>query len=300
MSRLRLSLLCSFLLIDGACSRRRDVAPQAAVEPLHDASVARVCRLLQRELAERRSACCGGRSGGHLEPECVRLLGAAVSAGSIALDDARIQSCSDALARQFVGCDWVTPSQSLPPAECRELTRGRLGLGSFCRSSLECTSPLHCEGLTPSKSGRCAAPLPVGAVCHPPADALASHLFAAHGDSAHPTCAGACSFVTHRCEAAASSGAAPCSGGADSRACAQPSGDTARLQPAGAPCRTDFDCRVGGCSGEPPICGMKCAVSLAERTRFSSRPPLVLPRRSRAASDRAPAAADASPGAAPR
>jgi hypothetical protein len=261
-------LFCACAIPAEGCRRAalddRAPSPQPAAAASGFARAAHVCHLLQGGPAERRAACCGGRPSGHVESECVRELESSLAAGRIELDQGKIQRCSEASARALEGCDWVTPGQPLPPAECEGLTRGRVALGSVCRSSLECESPLHCEGSTPSQSGRCEPPHAVGAPCGASADALATYLFARDVDRTHSSCAGDCSLVTHRCESAR----------------AERPTASAFGKRAGEACSTDFDCRVGGCTGNPGTCGMKCAISFADTARFTSLPPLGLPRRS--------------------
>ena len=196
----------------------------------------------------------------------MRVLGAAIAAGRVAVDDAAVERCGAALPAALEGCDWVTPGQPLPPAECRGLTRGRVAAGGVCRSSLECSEALHCEGGTPSEPGRCVAPLAEGMPCRAPSDNLASLLFARDLEQAHPSCVGSCSLVSHRCEKAVTSSLAL----APTRA-ALP----------GESCRTDFDCERGGCTSAG-VCGAKCAVTMLDAARLSALPKLALPRRAAA------------------
>jgi hypothetical protein len=271
------ALFCTLAVLAQGCrgAAREEAAPGVRLDAAASSlgRVTRACHVLQGGPAERRAECCGGRPSSHLESACVRELSLALSAGRIDLDDAKVQRCSEASAVALSGCDWVTPGQPLPPPACEGLTRGRVGLGGTCRSSLECESPLHCEGSTPSQGGRCTAPKAAGEPCGVPADALATYFFARDLDRTHPTCAGECSLVTHRCEAPA---AAPmATGGPPATASSAASGKLP-----GEACLTDFDCRVGGCTGTPGTCGMKCSVSLADMDRFTSLPPLALPRRS--------------------
>jgi hypothetical protein len=233
----------------------------------------RVCQAIQSAPAHRRAACCGGPPSGHVEAQCVRQLSRALAAEHIELDDQKLQSCSEASERAQTGCDWVTPGQPIPPPECRELTRGRVELGGACQSSLECRSPLHCAGSTPSQPGRCASPKPAGEPCEAPADALAAYLFVPDLERAHPSCEGECSRVSHRCE--------PSAAGSPSAARSDATPDARGSKLEGEACVTDFDCRSGGCAGEPPTCGMKCSISLADMDRFASLPSLGLPRRTR-------------------
>lgn len=264
-------------------------APPAA----SSAAAETLCHVLQGRPAERRSACCSGGSSSYLEKECVRAVTDAERGGRLALDGARLAACSEATERALAGCDWVTPGQPLPPAECRELTRGLVAAGGVCRSSLECAAPLHCQGSTPTQAGHCAAALPVGAACRAPADGLGSYLFARDLERTHPVCAGACSFVTHRCENAEPSAClagGDCPQGLACRAGRCAAAATSGQKRAGEACQTDFDCAVGGCTGSPGTCGMKCAASLADRQRATARPPFELPRRSPPAKSASPAA----------
>lgn len=184
----------------------------------------------------------------------MRVLGEALAAGRVALDEAAVDRCNEALPSAFAGCDWVTPGQPLPPDACRALTRGLVSAGGLCRSSLECVPPLHCEGATPTEAGRCSAALREGAACRASIDNLAALSFERELEQTHPSC----------------SRAAPI---ARARGARQGS-----VSPGGA-CRTDFDCVRGGCAAG--VCGAKCAVSMADAARSSSLPPLALPRRSK-------------------
>lgn len=242
--------------------------PKPEIAPQATARAEQVCQLLQGGPAERRAACCGRSGGGHVEAECVRVLGAALGAGRVAIDDGALSRCSAALATELAGCDWVTPGQPMPPRECRELTRGQVNAGGACRSSLECAARLHCEGGTPTEAGRCSPPLPDGAPCRAPSDNLAALLFASELEREHPSCAGVCSLASHRCEPKAH----------EPEQRERASGARQGTMLPGGACSTDFDCQRGGCTAG--VCGAKCAVSIAEAARLSSLPPLVLPRRS--------------------
>jgi hypothetical protein len=202
------------------------------------------------------------------------VLGAALAAGRVAIDADAVSRCSEAVPKALEGCDWVTPGQPMPPAECRALTRGLVGAGSACRSSLECAAPLHCEGGTPTEAGRCTPPLPDGSACRAPSDNLAALLFERDLEQTHPSCAGACSLASHRCERVSPEPASR----SERSSGARPGAMLPDAVLPGAACRTDFDCERGGCTAG--VCGAKCAVSMADPARVSSLPPLVLPRRS--------------------
>jgi hypothetical protein len=213
----------------------------------------------------------------------VRDLSLALAAGRIALDEAKVERCTVASTRTLEGCDWVTPGQPVPPADCQGLVVGRVTLGDLCRSSLECEGPLHCEGSSPTQSGRCAAPKAPPEPCAAAADGLATYLFVRDLERDHPTCAGTCSLLTHRCEAApptrtAAGGAAASDATVSNTAVAAGEHGGRRSKRAGAACQTDFDCGQGGCNGSPGTCGMKCAISLADRARREGLSPLSLTR----------------------
>lgn len=256
--RLRVCAGCCLLLaLQQSCQCRESTRP--AVEAVAPASprvagaalAQRVCSVLQREPAQRRQQCCGGDPERHLASECQSALAPALERGSLSIDAAALEACARASAEQQQGCSWVTPGQPLPPAACQGLTRGRLSAGATCRSALECQSPLHCAGSTPSEPGRCALPGEEGSACATQSDPLAALLFSGDLERAHPSCSGSCSLLTRRCEAASAAAAQRSSGKAASR---QTAGS-------GEACQSDFDCASGGCSAGR--CGMKCSVTLA-------------------------------------
>lgn len=226
----------------------------------------RVCDLLQRDPAQRRAQCCSTEAR-HFALECEQALGAALARGALEIDEAVLGECAAASAREQTGCDWVTPSQPLPPAVCRGLTRGLVAKGGDCRSTLECAGSLHCAGGTPSEAGRCAPPEPTGSACDRTNDGLEAYLFASDAEARQPICAGSCSMSTHRCQEAAPAAAHQVS-----------------VSPAlpGAACRSDLDCPTGGCN--VGRCGMKCTLSLASRPpslpalAFQRRPTRLEPR----------------------
>jgi len=243
--------------------------PSVAQTPAKAAAAlaSRVCGLLQREPARRRAQCCGSGEARHLGVECEQALAGALERGALAIAGAAVEACAAASVREVVGCDWVTPSQPLPPLACRSLSEGRVAEGGSCRSSLECVAPLHCSGSTPSQVGQCAAPQPDGSACGSTPDALATYLFAGDPERTHPSCAGTCSLLSRRCQAQSSA--------AESSAVGEsPRVDGQAL--AGQACRSDFDCRVGGCSAGQ--CGMKCSVALAANRAQGGVPALAFRR----------------------
>ena len=245
-------------------ARRIEIDPRAQ----------RVCELVQREPAQRKADCCGSAAPSDAFDECTRRLSLALDAKAVDIDSSALAACTVAAEAHYAGCDWVTPSQPLPPPACQALVSGKLQDGAMCRSSLECVSPLHCKGATPSEPGHCAPPEPVGAACHTGSDALGAALMVMSLDATHPTCQGTCSAASRRCEPA--SAQPTCEGSKYAL------GRKTRSAAAGDACENDFDCAEGGCGGEPKHCGMKCAISFARGA--ASKPALVLPRRTALAS----------------
>jgi len=223
-----------------------------------------VCDLVQRRSLQRKAECCGGAPLTATFDACVHALDRALDAGRVRVDAEALKRCAGALERELGGCDWVTPSVPLPPAECRALVSGLASAGAACHSSLECAAPLHCAGATPAQPGTCAEPLPVGAACARTSDALASHLMT-DTESAHPLCTGTCSFGAGECQ----------------RAGLAASPADARRSAPGEACKTDFDCARGGCA-ESGQCGMKCAVSFDALGRHDASRALVMSRTPRA------------------
>ncbi len=240
---------------------RLSPAQRSSIDPRAE----RVCDLLQREPAQRKAACCSSAQPSSAFEDCAHRLDRALEAGAVGIQDAVLEACTLASEAHYAGCDWVTPSQPLPPAACRALVVGKLAAGAACHSSLECVSPLHCKGATPSEPGRCASPEPAGAACHTSSDALAAALMIIDLDVSHPPCDGACSAVSRRCEPEPEAGMST------------PVRKT-RSAAAGEACENDFDCTEGGCVGEPKHCGMKCAISFAHGVKHS-QPALALPHR---------------------
>ena len=264
------------LLLAGSCrpgGRAPDPDRKPAGERDADARVLaeRLCGALHRIPARRVAECCGSASSDYTFEACAHELTRVLRSGTAELDLDAVQRCERSARDALVGCDWVTPSQPLPPPACRGLLQGRVAVGGRCQSSLECRSPLHCEGVSAGRPGRCAWPAPVGAACGSTSDALAAQLLERDTSAAHAQCADFCSLVSRRCEAAAQAGAA-CASTLD---CGQGQGcvtgkcaagaQIPRRSPAGQVCRTDLDCAVGGCIAArdgQKRCGMKCSATL--------------------------------------
>jgi hypothetical protein len=157
--------------------------------------VERVCNALAALPRERRAQCSGHKPGLALTSECERMLNAAVGDGSIALPPAAADRCVAEQEARYGGCDF-TAAVVLPPlASCSSMLIGQRALGDSCRSSLECSSGLHCKGASPVEAGVCAAPSPTGARCGLATDALGAYLPSRETD--HPECMGRC--IQRRC-----------------------------------------------------------------------------------------------------
>lgn len=252
-----------------AVSRQKPPAKQTAASVT--ALARRTCEALHVLPGRRVGECCGRPAPHYLFDECVRVLGAALQKESVALDPRAVTRCRESVAQSFAGCDWVTPSQPLPPAACQGLVKGRVTEGGPCRSSLECVAPLHCSERAAGEPGRCRAPQAIGAPCASGADPLAAYLLERDVPRSHPLCADFCSALSQRCEAlpavasacVASIHCVPGQRCVDGRCAIAPK--PARAQ-AGASCASDLDCDTGGCAREgdgQQSCGMKCSASVA-------------------------------------
>jgi hypothetical protein len=157
--------------------------------------VERVCSALSALPRERRAACTGHKPGIALTSECERMLNAAVSDRSLTLAPAAAERCVADQRARYADCAF-TAAVALPAVEsCSTMLIGQRALGQSCRSSLECTTGLHCKGASPVEAGVCAAPNPAGALCGLATDALGAYLPSRDGD--HPECAGSCTH--NRC-----------------------------------------------------------------------------------------------------
>lgn len=305
--------------LEGGAQARATVAPRAtaqdALGSIYPPSVEpqplarELCDALHALPAARAAACCGTRSESGLGDQCVRAVSAALRDGAVEIDESSIAACRAAMERALEGCDWVTPSEPLSPPACQRLLRGKLSVGSVCRSSLECAGESHCEGLGPTKTGVCAAPAARGEGCGAHIDVLATYTLERGLERTHPFCAEYCSLATHRCAAppeigdsclsavncapgqtcvaGACSSAAP--GRAGDRCGASPCGEglhcregiCAPLAAAGQACVGDLDCAAGGCGrrgGGEKTCGAQCTPSFEALARRAEGPTLGLPR----------------------
>jgi hypothetical protein len=231
----------------------------------------RLCEALFVKPARRKAECCGRAEQPPLLDACVSTLETSLRAQALSLESAAVSACEVALDTALTGCDWVGSSLPPTPAACQGLFVGHVLGGGACRSSLECAGALHCEGVSPTRSGTCTAPAPLGAGCGAQVDALASYTLQRDLASSHPMCQDFCSLAQNRCEPVPAAGqscqasvnCAPgqsCSGGRCSEPTAAP-----RARP-GEACRTHLDCAVGGCvegAGGQRTCGAQCTAPLA-------------------------------------
>ena len=230
-----------------------------------------LCEALHVLPGRRVAQCCGTPQSRFFFEECVRVSSQALLDRTIEISSSSVTNCARAMAEALTGCDWVKPGQPLAPAACQGIVQGRQREGQACRSSLECHEGLHCSGAASDGAGRCTAPEPVGAACGSGVDTFATYALERHMETRHPTCKDFCSVATHRCAPIPSEGAAceasvNCAFGQsciDGKCRAQ--GRQRALSSPGESCKSDFDCRVGGCvtrDDELNVCGKQCAVSL--------------------------------------
>jgi hypothetical protein len=194
-----------------------------AVEP-HPAA-ARLCDALHALPARARARCEGhDRPAFHMGERCTAVVSAALAAGHVRLDAARVGACVAALGETYASCAPFAATQvgaqaaadvnarilarlggALPKA-CGGLFDGALEVGFTCRSSLECRSGLQCFGAGPMDEGRCVPPGVTGASCHTAVDTLAAHARQNDVEQTHPVCEGWCN--RSKCVAPLAAGAA--------------------------------------------------------------------------------------------
>lgn len=269
---------------DNDTGSKREAAPSSALALQRARDL---CEALHVTPGRRVGECCGRAPPRYLFDECVGALGDALRTHSVRIDAQAVARCSESVRHSLAGCDWVTPSQPLPPATCQGAVHGRVREGGRCRSSVECVVPLHCADAKGGEPGRCRPPQAIGAACVPGPDVLAAYLLERDVTRAHPLCADFCSALSQRCEARPALGSAcvssaQCEKGLRCVAgrCAE-SPHAARTAVEGL-CSTDLECEAGGCSrgsDGQKRCGMKCSASLAAFDAKDAK--LALPARTR-------------------
>lgn len=224
------------LLFGAACQRRPTPAPAAPpAEPAAEAALAAtmnklsvpletrpvypvklsgepdplavtLCQALHGLPSRRRIECCGGTFGAVLTDDCVRVVTYAARERAVTIDRESVAACSRDMAAALTTCDWIGPWPPELPAACRSVLHGTLGAGARCRSSLECSGSLRCQGVSPVTFGTCGPPRPDGEACGLAVDALAAYTRQDRVDRDHPECAGSCGR-RHACEPARPLGA---------------------------------------------------------------------------------------------
>lgn len=287
---LRLAMTTVLVLLCAGCKCKKDEPPAERVEDVRpafdgvpkaiDPSARALCTALHQMPAERRAACCSKGVSAHFGDECARVVSLALEAKTVTLRDPA--SCIAAITAAHAGCDWVGPDGVAVPAACSGVLISNLAAGQKCRSTLECTTGLHCRGAGPTASGTCAPAGGVGMACELSVDVLGSYTRARSLRT--PECEGACQ--RHRCEAVLTDGGActldaqcprgqrcagtcvsgengaagePCvpGGCVDGLRCV--AGRCAAPLPAGAACTSDVECQGACLPGDAGrACGMGC------------------------------------------
>ncbi|HEX2675760.1 MAG TPA: HupE/UreJ family protein [Polyangiales bacterium] len=171
----------------------RSIYPLRVAQP--NAQAQALCRAWNELPRQRRAQCEGEKPGVTLASECTRMLSTSFGDGAVTWSASEASACLQAENARYTGCGW-TNAPALPPlAACASLVHGTLEAGKTCRSSLECRTGLHCEGVGPLDTGVCSAAKAAGASCDLALDPLAA--FVPHRDEEHRECAGAC--VQNRC-----------------------------------------------------------------------------------------------------
>jgi hypothetical protein len=229
------------------------VKPVYAVDAgVPDPLAIRLCEALDRLPDQRVTECCGvtpSFTSRAITGQCVRTLTGALGSKAISLAEADVDRCAEAMTKATTGCDWVTASTGsdpLPP-ECVGILHGTLGEKARCRSSLECSGTLRCQGLSAIDVGTCGRPKPTGAACALANDMLSIFTRQEPIDRTHPECGGYCRV--RKCTDAV---------------------------PAGGACKADAECgrgrcEKGACTMAPlPTVGQPCSVACAAGARCSS------------------------------
>lgn len=262
-----------------------DAAPQpVAVE---------LCKALHSVPAETRARCCSKKAmGGSIEAQCVRTLSSAITAGAVTLGEASVSACAAKMAEDHTTCQWVGGPWKTPlPAACQGLITGTLTAGARCRSTLECSGKLRCNGAGASDTGVCGGAMPEGTTCGASADVLVAYTRQDSTGDERPECQGFC--YRHKCAPIAAVGEActsnvacgteaHCSSGkcvpgryaALGETCADTgcegdakcvNGRCSLLKDDGEVCKTGFECK-SGCNieegKEAGVCGLQCVAPM--------------------------------------
>jgi hypothetical protein len=249
-----------------------DVEPVYPVEtnaPKHPLAV-KLCEVLTDMPEKRRSDCCKAAPAVVVTEECVRQLSAAIRHGAVELAEADVETCAAAFGKVLDGCDWVGPFPPAPPAACQGILRGKLAIGSKCRSSLECAGGARCAGVGPTAVGRCTEAKADGELCGGVVDTLGGYTRQIALEKQHPECKNKC--IKRRCATAATEGKA-CQTSADCAAglmCVGAGGTAPKvgLGPkqcalGKVPSKAGEPCPGGECEGDLQCIKGKCAARKA-------------------------------------
>src|SRR5262249_32058671 len=140
----------------------------------------KLCEALHVVPGRRVAECCGTKPAAPLLDQCTRVVSASIASKAVEIDPTAIDRCRAAMEQSRVGCDWGTPSVALAPAACEQVLVGTVREAEGCRSSLECRGNLHCEGLTPTRTGTCTPPQTNDAVCGTHVDTVAAYTLQRH------------------------------------------------------------------------------------------------------------------------
>lgn len=264
-----------------------EVKPVYTVDPSAppDPVAQKLCTALSELQEKKRTECCNAPPGIVLTSQCVGLLGAALRAKALVVDEAKVPLCVAALEKTFSTCDWVGPFPPPVPDECHGILVGKIASGQRCRSNLECEGSLRCHGVGPTTPGRCGPARADGEACGG-TDVLVSYTLQTKVDQQHPACKNKC--VRGRCAAPAPDGekcmtTVDCAEGSQcvDKKCVKraPSkageacpgevceagtecilGKCGKRKPAGEACTQDFEC-IAGCVKPPTAAGAKPAAA---------------------------------------
>lgn len=204
--------VASALAADAAASAEGGADDVGPVYPIETNAPAvplaeKLCNGVTMMPEKKRAQCCKMQPGITFTSECSRQLSAALRHNALTVEEKDVDACIAAFEKTLDGCEWVGPFPPGPPAACQGIFKGKIALGQKCRSSLECVGELRCKGLGPTTPGTCTTAGTTGeTTCGSTTDSLATYTRQNDVDKRHPECKERC--IKHRCQAAASEGAA--------------------------------------------------------------------------------------------
>ncbi len=255
-----------------------EIDPEPAVKPVFPAGVtphpvaSKLCEALHEIPNRRRAECCERKAPVSVSKRCVDIVSTALADGAIVVSLPDVEACLAAQTALHQGCDWVSITAPRAAEVCRGLYRGQRNAGQACRSSLECVGDMTCRGVGPTQEGVCGEARAEGAVCGAGIDPIGPFVRLVDGDLPSECAGGFCQ--KNRCRAYVAAGGA-CTGSAQCVAgkacvggvCGDPvsipvgqacdrsgcvegarcvGGQCILPKPAGAECRSHFECR-GAC-----------------------------------------------------